>query len=726
MIKKKDTDDIAAYMDKVRGELNALKDRGIVLIGSFPEGGPLYDPELGPLNISALGDRGVQILGRAMSAGVLKSLQGTAVIDVDKAASAYAALGIPYDKDAIRRSLLQGRLRLQGTDGVRGPVALATEGNPVLHFGRTGHITPELVEVLCYAFGAMARQAGLLQETAKVIAAEDGRDAATGGRFYAAMKSGLCAAGLTVVDLGVAPTPAVPFAQVRLGARLGVALTASHNPSSQNGVKFFIDGYKVLPEGPAGDYALSAFAYIAADEGFKVIEKGAVEDGSDIVDAFADFLVANLPAGSKEALAGLDIVFDPANGAFANVGRKVFAGLGLAVESVNNDPKGFNINQGGGVAELEGRRTITAAEAQGSPALASVAAILAHSKHAGRLVYGLIMDGDGDRGYLVAAPRGEEALVVDGDAEAFVIARWLRESKGISDAEAPLCHFVGSVESDLVAFGEARARLGLATDIAAVGDKWLVSGFREGRKLAVGEEVSGHVLWPVYAAAADGTVRAILAGNGLLTSLTALVASVRLGLSPAELARPFPEGAFVTRYTYNVNKSLFFPGSSAWNEDLRAISQTLDEDRGRSFAAWRVIEKGEEPDMLYVGLFDARDELNAAVFVRNSGTENKTGVYARGTKSMEPVLERLCLLLWKMHRRSLKDQARREYMVETAVLKALEAGPRLQSDISDGVVASLSEPIAPETLDAVLFGMRKEGLIGFDAGRIARLDVDST
>jgi len=709
-------------MDRVRGELDALKDRGIVLIGSFPEGGPLYDPELGPLNISALGDRGIQILGRALSAGVLRSLQGAAVIDVDKAASAYAALGKPYDNDAIRRSLIQGRLRLHGTDGLRGPVALASEGNPVLHFGRTGEITPVLVEVLCYAFGTMARYAGLLKGADRVVAAEDGRDAATGGRFYAAMKSGLCAAGLTVMDLGVAPTPAVPFAQVHLGARLGVALTASHNPSSQNGVKFFIDGYKALPEGPCGDYALSAYAYIAAAEGFKVVTGGRVEDGTPAVDAFADFVVANLPPGSKEALDGLHIVFDPANGAFTRVGRRVFEGLGLTVTSVNDAPLGSNINQGGGVAELEGRRKITAEEAGGSPALASVAGILARAKDTGRPVYGLIMDGDGDRGYLVVAPGGEEALIVDGDAEAFVIARWLRESKAISDADAPQYHFVGSVESDLVVFNEAHATLALATEITAVGDKWLVKGFRDGRRMALGEEVSGHVLWPVYIAAPDGASGAVLAGNGLLTSLTALIASVKLGLSPAELARPFPQGAFVTRYTYNVNKALFFPGSSAWDEDLRTISKALEEEKGHSFATWRVVEKNDEPDMLYVGLFGESDELVAAVFARNSGTENKTGVYGRGRKSMEPLLERLCLVLWKMHGCSLKDQARPEYMVETAVLKALQAGPRLPGEIGDAVAISLSEPIAPEVLDSVLFGMRKEGLIGFDAGRIARLD----
>jgi phosphoglucosamine mutase len=49
----------------------------------------------------------------------------------------------------------------------------------------------------------------------------------------------LRAAGLEPISLGVLPTPAVARAVQQRGAALGVVVTASHNPSCDNGIKFF-------------------------------------------------------------------------------------------------------------------------------------------------------------------------------------------------------------------------------------------------------------------------------------------------------------------------------------------------------------------------------------------------------------------------------------------------------------------------------------------------------
>ena len=452
------------------------------------------------------------------------------------------------------------------------------------------------------------------------------------------------------------------------------------------------------------------------------------------------------PQAPPERLRNLRIVFDPANGAFTKIGERVFEKLGLRVICVNNDPRGVNINSGGGVAELEGKDVITVEEAKGSPALGSVAAMLelaACGASTGRPaksaytstpsaddsgarldhVYGAVMDGDGDRGYAVVSTVLDGAFIVQGDAESFVIARDMRESGLISDASAPEHEFVGTVESDLLLFREVEAKLNLKTQIGCVGDKWLVSGRRAGRKLAIAEEVSGHVLWPISAKASDGSSKEVLTGNGLLTALTAISAAVRLKLSPREFAQPFPKGVFLTRYTYNVNKALLFPGSRAWEADLEAIRAALESAKGKGFADWRVIEKVDEPDMLYVGLFDADNRLAGAVFVRNSGTENKTAAYARGTVSLEPLLERLCLMVWQMHRKVLKDRESAAYAIETAVLSALADGPRDEETVARAVSKSLGHEVAAGELATVLYGMRKEGLVSSSAGRIARIDT---
>ena len=709
-----------AVLDAYRDEIGRLRRLGVTLVGSFPEGGALLDASLSAVNASALEGPGLKFLRQALKSGIVASTGAGCLVDVSAAAAAWEALGRPEDADSLAQALRRGRVCLMGTDGVRGHVRLSSEGDPVLHFGRTGEVTPELIEILCYCLARLARRAGIVRKGAAVAAAEDGRDAATGWRLSAAMKAGFQAAGLEVVYLGVAPTPAVPFAQARRGIRLGASLTASHNPASQNGIKFFVDGFKMLPEGPMGDFALSALAYDVADGGIRQREEGSLRDAPELVGEFADFIALSLPEGASEQLAGAQIVFDGANGSSVEVGRRVFENMGLDVTTVNDEPRGENINQGGGVAEIEGSRRIGADEAAGSPALASLARMMERADDLGETVYGVVMDGDGDRGFVVVCEPGSgEALVVDGDAEGCIIARHMRERGEAVAGEAGDYEFVGTVESDLQLFAHVEREIGFSTRIECVGDKWLVQGWREGRRLALGQEVSGHVLWPVETAGPEGEAAMVLTGNGLLTALRALLAARELGLSPAEMAEPFTPGTFITMYTYNVDKALFFAGSRAWQADVKAATAVLQRAAGRGFASWRLLERAEEPDMLYVRLDDESGSPLGAVFARNSGTENKTGIYARGVKSLEPVLREVCQAMAKLHGWILKDKTSLAYMVEMAVRALIEERPMDESAVVERIGEMLDEHVSGGEVEAVLFGMRKEGLIEFTGGKIA-------
>ena len=52
---------------------------------------------------------------------------------------------------------------------------------------------------------------------------------------------GLRDSGLSVIDIGMCPTPLVSFAEYALPVQAACMITASHNPKEYNGIKFFLD-----------------------------------------------------------------------------------------------------------------------------------------------------------------------------------------------------------------------------------------------------------------------------------------------------------------------------------------------------------------------------------------------------------------------------------------------------------------------------------------------------
>jgi len=77
-----------------------------------------------------------------------------------------------------------------------------------------------------------------------------GRDTRTSGNMlsYAAI-AGLLATGCKVINVGIAPTPAVQYF-VRDNADAGIVITASHNPREYNGLKLIAgDGTEFGIEG---------------------------------------------------------------------------------------------------------------------------------------------------------------------------------------------------------------------------------------------------------------------------------------------------------------------------------------------------------------------------------------------------------------------------------------------------------------------------------------------
>ena len=89
--------------------------------------------------------------------------------------------------------------------------------------------TPEVAVGFSQAFGTYL-------DGRRILVCRDTRP--SGPMVRAAVVAGLLAAGCEVVDLGVCPTPSLQLAIPWLEAEGGIAITAGHNPSHWNALKF--------------------------------------------------------------------------------------------------------------------------------------------------------------------------------------------------------------------------------------------------------------------------------------------------------------------------------------------------------------------------------------------------------------------------------------------------------------------------------------------------------
>src|SRR5437660_4399631 len=113
-----------------------------------------------------------------------------------------------------------------GISGVRGVV------------GET--LTPELIVGFAQAFATYL-------DSKPMLVCRDARS--SGPMAHAAVLAGLLAAGCEVIDLGICPTPSLQLAVTWLKADGGIAVTAGHNPSPWNALKFVRgDGLYLNPQ----------------------------------------------------------------------------------------------------------------------------------------------------------------------------------------------------------------------------------------------------------------------------------------------------------------------------------------------------------------------------------------------------------------------------------------------------------------------------------------------
>jgi phosphoglucosamine mutase len=385
-----------------------------------------------------------------------------------------------------------------GTDGVRGVALTELTEQYVADLGFAAATVLSLKHVV---IGRDTRESGLVLQTA--------------------LARGFAAGGATVELLGVTPTPAIAFAAAQRGCA-GAAVTASHNPYADNGVKIFgIGGIKLT------DDQERMIETAMADSGRQNNNvQSSIESAVAITDSIAainDYRSSIEGLVQSRAFADIRIVVDCANGAMSDVAPYVLAQLGATVIAIHCEPNGKNINAECG---------------------ATYPKIIGEAVRLHQAAIGLAFDGDGDRVIGV----DHVGNIVDGDHLLALAAIDMHE-RNVLDGNGVVVTVMTNA-----GFHEAMAKHGISVVTTPVGDRSVLIALDE-NKYSLGGEQSGHIIYRKDATTGDG----LLAGVRLvdlvrrknvtlqklaqdaMTSLPQVLINVRVESVASDLATQFAQ-----------------------------------------------------------------------------------------------------------------------------------------------------------------------------------------
>lgn len=691
--------------------LDELFEKKIFIISNFTSGGLLQDRNLLNNKAASLNSEDEECIERLLASDFLLSYPYPILIDFPKTVKLYKGSSLP-EGERIDLAYTMSRVNFLGTDGIRGKVVSTVKENALADLINLNVFTPQLVELCAFSFASMLSEEGVAQEGDTVIVGDDGRDVTTDWKLKKAVIAGFNRKGLTVYDCGVIPTGLVPYQVLKKDLRAGAVLTASHNPANQNGIKFFLDGKKLLPEGKFGDYMLSAYMYYNCIQETLPEERGMVVEATGMTEESENLIHSVLPENTSHFLKDVTLVFDSANGAFDAIGRKILDSLNIKYTSANEIPTGSNINKNCGVAEIEGTEFFSADGYDGYVPFVKELFDRGREEEAGN-VFGMALDGDGDRCFLLYFEKEEDCIhVIDGDKCGFILSNYFLRKKDLDPGDY---YFVSTIESDLMTASSAREKLGLNSKIVSVGDKW-IGNFSDG-ELLVGLEISGHIIFPIKVTSVTGRENTLLTGIGLLTGLLSLVAIRELNLSSDTIIEPFKPGMSKTLYVFIVDKSRFCRNSAVWVQDRELlrneVEQLIKEDRLPADTKLEFEDK-EDLNVLYANIITGGG-VAGCVFTRNSGTEDKNAVYMQGKEELKDPLIYLGKKIQDYHTDVMKNRDKIEFKYESIILSALKEKHEIGfMDVKSAVENELAGEISENDLFSVVYGLKKEGRISLE------------
>lgn len=430
-------------------------------------------------------------------------------------------------------------LKLFGTDGIRG-------------IANSKNMNAEIALAVGRAAAYYVRN--ISDELPRIVIGKDTR--LSGYMLESALASGITSMGIDVLRTGPLPTPGVAFICRSMRARMGIVISASHNPAGYNGIKLFgNDGIKLteLQEEEIEKLVLNNHA----DEHMAQPEKiGKIKQVTDASGRYIQSLKERFH--EKLTLKGLKIAVDTANGAAYDVAPLVFSELGASVVAINDNPDGLNINVDCGALHPE-----------------KVANLVKTT----RADIGISLDGDADRVIL----SDEKGNTIDGDGILFICARHLHSKEQLGQSTV-----VGTVMTNC-GLDAALKNEGVTVVRTDVGDNNVIAYMKE-HKINLGGEPSGHLIFLHHSPT----------GDGILGALRILSIMQQRGEPLSEIIKPYKP---FPQKTINVNVREKTPF-----DKIKEIAETRDKITKELGARGRLILRYSGTEMVARVTVEADDE----------------------------------------------------------------------------------------------------------------------
>ena len=368
--------------------------------------------------------------------------------------------------------------------------------------------------------------------------------------FEYAIVAGLTASGADAYMLHVTTTPSVSYVARQDEFDLGVMISASHNPYTDNGIKLVNGKGEKIDDATIRDIEcyldgdLSALGVSTPDIPFATgADVGKIVDYAAGRNRYIGYLISLSRYSFRDFSVGLDC----ANGSSWMIAKSVFDALGAKTYTINANPDGLNINENAGSTHIE---------------------VLADFVRENKLDIGFAFDGDVDRCLAV----DEKGSVVNGDHILYILSKTLAKEGALEKNTV-----VTTVMSNLGLY-QALDKAGISYEQTAVGDRFVYENMRE-NGYSLGGEQSGHVILSKYATT----------GDGILTAIKVMEAVISEKLPLSKLAEP-------VKMLPQVMKNVRVADKRAVRENAKVID-AVDAVREKLSGIGRILlrESGTEP-----------------------------------------------------------------------------------------------------------------------------------